>query len=146
MRGSFFFFLSVLFLNCNTDLRLKIWAFLRHIPVGMVLSSELDLVASIHVAFLFPFLGFPLRFLPGWPVSYEDSLCRFCPVSSNPCWSPWKWNWTSLSSVQLFVTSLWPLCDHGLYSPWNSPGQNPGVGSLSLPGDLPNSGIESRFP
>ena len=25
--------------------------------------------------------------------------------------------------------SLWP---HGLYSPWNSPGQNAGVGSLSL--------------
>ena len=26
-------------------------------------------------------------------------------------------------------SSLWP---HGLYSPWNSPGQNTGVGSLSL--------------
>ena len=24
------------------------------------------------------------------------------------------------------------LCPHGLYSPWNSPGQNTGVGSLSL--------------
>ena len=32
---------------------------------------------------------------------------------------------------------------HGLYSPWNSPSQNTGVGSLSLPspGDLPKSGI-----
>ena len=29
------------------------------------------------------------------------------------------------SRVRLFVT-------HGLYSPWNSPGQNTGVGSLSL--------------
>ena len=36
---------------------------------------------------------------------------------------------------------------HGLYSPWNSPGQNAGVGSLSpSPGDLPNSGIEPRSP
>ena len=38
---------------------------------------------------------------------------------------------------------------HGLYSPWNSPGQNTGVGSLSLlpsPGDLPNPGIEPRSP
>ena len=26
--------------------------------------------------------------------------------------------------------SLWP---HGLYSSWNSPGQNTGVGSLSIP-------------
>ena len=39
------------------------------------------------------------------------------------------------------------LGSHGLYSPWNSPGQNTGVGSLSfLPGDLPNPGIEPRSP
>ena len=35
---------------------------------------------------------------------------------------------------------------HGLYSPWNSPGQNTGVGSLSLPGDSPNPGIKPRSP
>ena len=28
------------------------------------------------------------------------------------------------------------LRPHGLYSPWNSPGQNTGVGSLSLPTEL----------
>ena len=40
--------------------------------------------------------------------------------------------------------SLWP---HELCSPWNSPGQNTGVGSLSLlQGILPNSGIEPRSP
>ena len=33
----------------------------------------------------------------------------------------------NLSGVE--SDSLWP---HGLYSPWNSPGQNTGVGSLSL--------------
>ena len=38
------------------------------------------------------------------------------------------------------------LQPHGLYSPWNSPGQNTGVGSHSLPGDLLNSGIEPRSP
>ena len=32
--------------------------------------------------------------------------------------------------------SLWP---HGLYTPWNSPGQNTGVGSLSLLHDFPFS-------
>ena len=37
-----------------------------------------------------------------------------------------KWKWKSRSVVS---DSLWPL---GLYSPWNSPGQNTGVGSLSL--------------
>ena len=40
--------------------------------------------------------------------------------------------------------SLWP---HGLYSPWDSPGQNTGVGSLSLlQGNLSNPGIETRSP
>ena len=34
-----------------------------------------------------------------------------------------------------------------LYSPWDSPSQNTGVGSLSIPpGDLPNPGIEPRSP
>ena len=33
---------------------------------------------------------------------------------------------------------------HGLYSPWNSPGQNTGVGSHSL--SLPNPGIKPRSP
>ena len=40
------------------------------------------------------------------------------------------------------------LCDpHGLYSPWNSPGQNTGVGSLSLlQGIFPTRGIKPRSP
>ena len=36
-----------------------------------------------------------------------------------------KWKWKSLSCVQLLATP-WTI------SPWNSPGQNPGVGSHSL--------------
>ena len=36
---------------------------------------------------------------------------------------------------------------HGPYSPWNSPGQNTGVGKpFPSPGDLPNPGIEPRSP
>ena len=47
--------------------------------------------------------------------------------------------WKSLSCVQLFVTS-WT-------SPWNSLGQNTGMGRLFLlQGILPNSGTESRSP
>ena len=38
------------------------------------------------------------------------------------------------------------LRPHGLYSPWNSPGRNTGVGSFPSPGDLPNPGIEPRSP
>ena len=39
------------------------------------------------------------------------------------------------------------LQPHKLYSQWNSPGQNTGVGSLfPSPGDLPDPGIEPRSP
>ena len=39
------------------------------------------------------------------------------------------------------------LRPYGLYSPWNSPGQNTGVGSLSLlEGDLASPGIKPRSP
>ena len=37
------------------------------------------------------------------------------------------------------------LLPHGLYSPWNSPGQNTGVDSLS-PADLPDPGIKPWSP
>ena len=41
-------------------------------------------------------------------------------------------------------TSLWP---HGLYSPWNSPSQNTGVGSLSLlQGIFPTQGSNPGLP
>ena len=52
-------------------------------------------------------------------------------------------------SLSVVFDSLWP---HVLYPtrlpcPWNSPGQNTGLGSRSLtPGDLPNPGIEPRSP
>ena len=40
--------------------------------------------------------------------------------------------------------SLWP---HGLYSPWNSPGQNTGVGSCSLlHGIFPTQGLNPGLP
>ena len=51
-------------------------------------------------------------------------------------------NWSESCSV--VSDSLRP---HGLYSPWNSPGQNTGVSSLPLlQGNLPNPGIEPRSP
>ena len=39
-----------------------------------------------------------------------------------------------------------PLQPHGLYSPWNSPGQNTGVILFPSPGDLPNPGIQPWSP
>ena len=43
-------------------------------------------------------------------------------------WTCVKFEWVS-ESRSVISDSLWP---RGLYSPWNSPGQNTGVGSLSL--------------
>ena len=51
--------------------------------------------------------------------------------------------------VKIEVAQSCPtLCDpmDYTYSPWNSPGQNTGVGNLSNPGDLPNPGIKPRSP
>ena len=54
-------------------------------------------------------------------------------------WLPWKGKWKSLS-----CDSLRPLA---LYSPWNSPGQNTGVGSLSLlQGIFPTQGPDPGLP
>ena len=51
-----------------------------------------------------------------------------------------KWKWKLLSHVRLFAT-------HGLYSPWNSPGQNTGVGSLFLlQGSFPTQGLNPGLP
>ena len=47
-------------------------------------------------------------------------------------------------SSSVLSDSLQP---HGLYSPWKSPGQNTGVGSLSLPqGIFPTQGLNSGLP
>ena len=55
----------------------------------------------------------------------------------------WKWKWKSLSCVWLFAS-------HRLYSLWNSPGspgQNIGVGSLSiLQGIFPTQGSNPVLP
>ena len=51
-----------------------------------------------------------------------------------------KWKRKLLSHVRLFAT-------HGLYSPWNSPGQNTGVGSLFLlQGIFPTQGLNPGLP
>ena len=47
-------------------------------------------------------------------------------------------------SCSVMSESLW---HHGLYSPWNSPGQNTGIGSCSLPqGIFPTQGLNPGLP
>ena len=58
----------------------------------------------------------------------------------------WVSEWKSLSCVQLSCDTT-QLCPHGLYSPWNSPGQKTGVGSFFLlQGIFPTLGSEPRSP
>ena len=60
-----------------------------------------------------------------------------------------RWRSPSVSESRSVVSTLRP---HGLYSPWNSLGQNTGVGSLpfsrgsSRSGDLPDPVIAPRSP
>ena len=56
---------------------------------------------------------------------------------------PWLFFSPAWSASPSVVSDTWQ--PHGLHSPWNSPGQNTGVGSLSLlQGNLPIPGIEPR--
>ena len=60
-------------------------------------------------------------------------------------WSIWRNHYPCESkSCSVVSDSLQP---HGLYSPWNSPGQNTGVGSLSfLQGIYPTQGSNPGLP
>ena len=54
---------------------------------------------------------------------------------------------TSLTELRLCSVVSDSLQPHGLYSPWNSPGQNTGVGSLSLlQGIFPTQGLNPGLP
>ena len=70
----------------------------------------------------------------------------FPTQGSNPggfftVWAICEWVSESLLVVS---DSLWP---HGLYSPWNSPGQNTGIGSLFLlQGIFPTQGLNPGLP
>ena len=65
-----------------------------------------------------------------WLGSWENlhTICRIVKNIISTLIS-WFWQVSESESRSLVFDSLWP---HGLYSPWNSPGQNNGVGSLSL--------------
>ena len=51
-----------------------------------------------------------------------------------------RWKWSESESCSVVSNSLWP---QRVYSPWNSPGQNTGVGSLCL---LQGGGQISFYP
>ena len=84
------------------------------------------------------------------PFGHESKASRTQPASPRQSlrvtWEIWMNLLMSSESERRSAVSdsLWP---HGLYSSWNSPGQNTGVGSLSLlQGIFPNQGSNPGFP
>ena len=92
--------------------------------------------------------------VPFSPLAIADSLSTFriqftgtssdasyiAPSCLFPLWSEVKWS----ESHSVVSDSFWP---HWLYSPWDSPGQNIGVGSLSLlQGIFPAKGSNPGLP
>ena len=97
-------------------------------------------VLKIHRSFLFQLDHFLKNtYLFGW----HQVLVLAHGILSCSMWDlvPWKWKSESHSVVSDSLQS------HGLYSPWNSPGQNTGVGSHSLlQGIFPTQGSNPGLP
>ena len=81
--------------------------------------------------------------------SWNQSVVR-CPVLTVASWPAYRFlrrqvRWSGiLISWRIFHSLLWftQSKSHGLYSPWNSPGQNTGLGSFSLlQGIFPTHGL-----
>ena len=89
------------------------------------------------------------------PINAQSPLGRHSSLLSPPS-SPSGKDWVGLqasavlppsSSSESHSVMSDSLQPHGLYSPWNSPGQNTGVDSpFPSRGDLPNPGIKPRSP
>ena len=90
-----------------------------------------------------------LLFVPSiFPKPLSTCLALFTEARYTLTEKSVMWEFLALKSESesrsVISTSLRP---HGLYSPWNSPGQNTGVSNHSLlQGNLPNPGIELRSP
>ena len=75
------------------------------------------------------------------PTSASINLCVCLYLSK---YFNWKIKESGSESPSVVFDSLWP---YGLYSPWNSPGQNTGLGSLSLlHGIFPTQGLNPDLP
>ena len=78
-----------------------------------------------------------------WHAAVHGVAKSQIPLSDWTDWGRDSHNKTNRSH-SVMSNSWWP---HGLYSPWNSPGQVFGVGSLfPSPGDFHNPGIKPRSP
>ena len=80
--------------------------FMWSLWISLLLSLAKAISSSLHII---------------WKIKFHPCLCM---LSSN-----FMRHFLESESHSVVSDSLWP---HGLYSLWNSPGQNMGMGSLSL--------------
>ena len=72
-------------------------------------------------------------------LNHFSHVWLFVTLWTIACQAPLSKGFSVSESHSVVSNFLWP---HGLYSPWNSPGQNTGVGSLSLlQGIFPTQGL-----
>ena len=108
--------------------------------VSLILERKKKKKTSLHL-FLDPNGYHPFPPLPSQPNIINYRYSSLLPYSTSQSLRKWKCESESRSVVS---NSLGP---HGLYSPWNSPGQNTGVGSLSLlQGIFPTQGSNPGLP
>ena len=102
-------------------------------PAFYSLPLRVWLIHIPHVKCDLPYFN-PLRKWECWERKVTGKLCERRPaVQSDSC--------------VVKVTQLCLFATHGLYSPWNFPGQNTGVGSLSLlQGIFPTQGSNPGLP
>ena len=94
-----------------------------------------------HDCFLQQYLLNPSRAEPGLSTLYSKSLVYWW--GSHKLF--WQYLWKDESESRSVVSDSLQPC--GLYSPWNSPGQNTGAGSLSLlQGIFPTQGSNPGLP
>ena len=106
-----------------------------HDPMDYTVHGILQAKILEWVAFPFSRQSSQPRVGPRSPALQADSLPAE-PQGTNVQSTKW--------SCSVVSDSLWP---HGLYSPWNSPGQNTEVGSLSLfQGIFPTRGLNPGLP
>ena len=108
-----------------------LWLVIQITYIYLCINKHTKLIVANYLPNIFPFVGEAVCFLSTEKRCFRGSY-----------WNILLKHESESSSV--VSDSLWP---HGLYSPWNSPGQNTGVGiRFLLQGIFPTQGSNPGLP